>query len=105
MITDFQYITWLFWFNLFIFAFLAVSLWKTYKNIMVYLTDIEDRSIIRHTLLEDWLFKSLYSINHKVLLPEEKEKPAISKPARVYNPIKDPMSEFTADRADFLQGD
>ncbi len=60
---------------------------------------IEDRAITRHALLEDWLFQSLYSINNKVLLPDEAEKPLSSKPATVYSPEDDPMNEFK--RGDF----
>lgn len=67
--------------------------------VMKELREIEDRSIRRHALMEDWLFQSLYSINNKVLLPDEAEKPLSSKPATVYSPEDDPMNEFK--RGDF----
>lgn len=70
-----------------------------YAHIMKELREIEDRSIRRHALMEDWLFQSLYSINNKVLLPDEAEKPLSSKPATVYSPEDDPMNEFK--RGDF----
>lgn len=63
------------------------------------LDEIEDRAITRHALLEDWLFQSLYSINNKVLLPDEAEKPLSTQKATVYSPEDDPMNEFK--RGDF----
>ena len=63
------------------------------------LDEIEERAITRHVLLEDWLFQSLYSINNKVLLPDEAEKPLSNKKATVYSPEDDPMNEFK--RGDF----
>lgn len=70
-----------------------------YAYILKRLDEIEDRAITRHALMEDWLFQSLYSINNKVLLPDEAEKPLSGKPATVYSPEDDPMNEFK--RGDF----
>ena len=82
---------------------IIVCLWKVQKNIIERIDLMEDLAIRRHVLLEDWLFKSLYSINHKVLLPEEKEKPITTKKAKVHSPTEDGMSEFDGSRTDFLQ--
>ena len=61
----------------------------------------EDKAdlIEREQIFQDWLFTSLYSINNKVLLPTEQEKPLSNKPATVYSPEDDPMNEFK--RSDF----
>ena len=52
----------------------------------------------RLVILENWLFKSLYSMNHKVVLPDEaplETKLAPTKKARVYSHSEDPMYEFS----------
>lgn len=59
--------------------------------------------IARQKEFEKWLFESLYSINHKVLLPSEHEKPTISKKASVYIPGKDPMAEFNGKQDDYFE--
>lgn len=57
---------------------------------------------IRIVYLEKWLFESLYTINTRVLKPEEVvDIKEVSSPAKVYNPQKDPMSEFNGKRIDF----
>jgi hypothetical protein len=49
----------------------------------------------RHNLQSDWLFQSLYSINHNVKLPEEvSKKPSTTRKATVYNYHDDPKREF-----------
>lgn len=72
-----------------------------YIKITKKLDEIEDRAIKRHALLEDWLFQSLYSLNNKVLLPTEADRPLDTKPAKIYSPTDDVMSEFTGDRMDW----
>ena len=52
--------------------------------------------------LRTWLFKSLYSINHKVLLPDEAERPIKREKATVYSPEDDPMKEFTSGLDDYF---
>lgn len=67
------------------------------------LADIEKRIIDREEIFQKWIFESLYSIDHKVLLPEEHEKKSVSKPAKIYSPIEDPMNEFTIGKDDFYE--
>jgi hypothetical protein len=50
---------------------------------------------------QEWLFHSLYSIDSKVKLPEAFEETLENKPAKVYNPTKDPMSEFNGAQDDW----
>ena len=45
-------------------------------------------------IYEKWIFDSLYTINPNVLLPESHEKVEKIKPATVYCPSKDGMSEL-----------
>jgi len=71
-----------------------------YSETIKKISEAEERAIRRHLLLEDWLFQSLYSINHNVKLPDEIIE-IIPKKASVYNPLKDPMSEFTGDLDDW----
>ena len=52
---------------------------------------------------QDWLFNQLYSMSPgKVLKPDEIEEKVESMPATVYNPNKDPMSEFTGKKNDWF---
>jgi len=67
------------------------------------LHDLEKKRIERDKVFQKWIFESLYSIDHKVLLPEEHEKPAINKKAVVYIPSKDPMAEFRGQKDDFYE--
>jgi hypothetical protein len=64
------------------------------------LDESEKRAIERQKILQDWLFNSLYSIDHKVLLPTELEKPMTSKKAKVYSPTEDGMAEFNGMKDD-----
>lgn len=50
---------------------------------------------------EKWLFDSLYSINNKVLLPDDLEKPVEDIPAKVYSPFKDPLNQFKGQKNDW----
>lgn len=51
---------------------------------------------------EAWLFKQLYSMAPgKVLEPDAREEVAQARPATVYSPEKDPMSEFTGGKDDW----
>lgn len=67
--------------------------------------EFEKRQVARQKEFETWLFESLYSINHKVLLPTEHEKPTVAKKATVYIPGKDPYAEFTGKQDDFFGDD
>lgn len=64
--------------------------------------EFEKRQVARQKEFEKWLFNSLYSIDHKVLLPTDIEKKAESRKATVYIPGKDPMAEFTGKQDDFF---
>lgn len=59
-------------------------------------------AIKRENHLKDWLFKSLYAINHKVLLPSEKPKEMISRKAEVTSPEHDPFAEFNGHKSDWF---
>lgn len=85
---------------LFLVAIISVVL-VCYVYGMKELKEMEDRAIEREKIFQKWVFESLYSIDHKVLLPEEHEKPATSKKAVIYNPLKDPMAEFRGQKDDF----
>lgn len=51
---------------------------------------------------EKWLFNQLYSMAPgKVLEPEAREEVVEERPATVYSPDADPMSEFTGIRDDW----
>jgi hypothetical protein len=51
---------------------------------------------------QDWLFNQLYALGPgKVLAPDEVEEVAQQKPAKVYSPTEDPMSEFTGLKDDW----
>lgn len=49
----------------------------------------------------DWLFKSLYSINHNVKLPKKEVNIKQSKPAKIIKIGDNGMDEFSGDRDDF----
>lgn len=65
-----------------------------YAFILKEIRDTEKRRIEREKIFHKWMFDSLYSLNNKVLLPEEHEKPTINKKARVYSPTEDGLAEF-----------
>lgn len=65
-----------------------------------HIDELEKKRIERQAIFEKWIFESLYSINHKVVLPEVHEKKTINRPAKVYSPSEDPMSEFTGEMDD-----
>lgn len=48
----------------------------------------------RHIALEEWLFKSLYSLSDKVLLPVEANKPISDEPGTVFYPRENEMREY-----------
>ena len=62
--------------------------------ILRYMRKLEDEKKEREKVFEKWIFESLYSINQKVLLPTEHERPMLSKRAVVFKPTEDPMAEF-----------
>ncbi len=55
---------------------------------------INKEEIKRQIALEQWLFKSLYSMNHNVLLPDEVAVALTNKKPTVYVPRDNPMGEF-----------
>jgi len=58
------------------------------------MTEIEASLIEREGIFQDWLFNSLYSINNKVLLPEEIAPIESDLAAVVVAPEDDPMYQF-----------
>lgn len=70
---------------------LVISLWVW---IFYKIKSLELRHIKEREIFEKWLFDSLYSIDNKVLLPTEKEKPLTTKKAEVYKPESQPEYEF-----------
>lgn len=64
------------------------------SGIMIQMDKRWDIYLEQEKELRKWLFDSLYSINHKVLLPTEVEKPLGKEKATVYSPSEDGMSEF-----------
>jgi hypothetical protein len=50
--------------------------------------------IEREERLRDWLFKSLYTINQGVLLPDVAPQEIKREKATIYTPENDPMREF-----------
>lgn len=69
--------------------------------ILYYVHDKLDKIKKAHENHEKWLFESLYSMNHKVLLPKEHEKPTINKSAVIFSPTEDGMAEFNGMKDDF----
>lgn len=65
-----------------------------YAKTMNFIKKLNAHNIEREKELKEWLFKSLYSIDNKVLLPGNYEKKLSARGAKVYNPEKDPMREF-----------
>jgi hypothetical protein len=62
------------------------------------------RKLLKHDLKthQDWLFHQLYAMAPgKVLKPDELEPEVKPSPAKVYNPNKDPMREFTGKQNDW----
>jgi len=64
------------------------------------LHEMEQRQIQRQALHEDWLFQSLYSMNHSIQLPTDPIQPTINKKARVFSPSEDGMAEFNGQMDD-----
>lgn len=64
---------------------------------------INDAQAKRFEVFERWMFESIYSINHKVLLPEEHEKPTINKKAKVHSPTTEAMYEFSGKKDDWFE--
>lgn len=63
------------------------------------------RKLLKHDIQSqsEWLFNQLYSIAPgKVLRPDEVEEDSASKPAKVINPNKDPMNEFSGKKTDYF---
>lgn len=56
---------------------------------------------IRNKETTDWIFDSLYSINHNVKLPEHKEE-IKETPAIVTSDKTNPMKEFSGDHDDYF---
>ena len=67
----------------------------------------EQRMIAREKAHQKWLFDALYSINNKVVLPEQvvesiKEKESKEEfKASVYSPTDDPMGQFEGKKDDW----
>lgn len=65
-------------------------------------TEMEQRQFNDMEKHQEWLFNQLYAIKPgAVLRPEETEEKIESKPAFVYSPTEDPMSEFTGLKEDW----
>jgi len=69
--------------------------------VLYYVHDKLDKQAKKFEEHEKWLFDSLYSIDNKVLLPKEQEKPMINKEATIYSPTEDGMAEFNGMKDDF----
>lgn len=78
------------------FLILIVVLMVAYlvRKILLFIADYQE--------FKTWLFNSLYSINHNVLLPTEMDKTEF-KEAIVTADKDDPMKEFSGDHDDYFK--
>lgn len=80
-----------------IIALISISTYLIISN----MNKKHERIILELKSQNDWLFKSLYSINNKVLLPDEVEPKIERKKAVIHSPKKKGMIEFTGGLDDF----
>jgi hypothetical protein len=63
---------------------------------------VHQESKLRASQDRQWLFDALYSINNKVVLPENHEiKEEDSTPVRIYSPSADPVNSLKGMRNDW----
>lgn len=70
--------------------------------IMNRMTVLWDIHLEQEKRFQDWLFKSLYTINQGVLLPDIAPQEIKREKATVYSPEDDPMREFTEGLDDYF---
>ncbi len=74
-------------------ALLGVLSCYFYTETLIHINKLSDEQKEREKVFQKWIFDSLYSINNKVLLPEEKEVISTEN-AIVISPEDDIMFQF-----------
>ena len=90
-----EYLLWLI-------AFQGIVILFGIYAIMKRMTVLWDIHIEQETRFQDWLFRSLYTINQGVLLPDVAPQEIKREKATVYNPEDDPMREFKEGLDDYF---
>lgn len=89
-----------FLFFLFLITTLGLVVWlhKRTNTILIKL-NILDKHAAQH---QEWMFGALYSMNHNVKLPEDKDR-TVFKPAIITSDANDPMGEFDGRHDDYVR--